>query len=495
MTRFRPVDGWVLAGALLLALLSIWQLERPRIGVEITTYAVSDTPVTRYARPDADGPVVVIAHGFAGSRQMMRAYALTLARAGYRAHAFDFEGHGRHPVPMSGDVNAIDGTTRLLIAQTHAVVEAARAEAGLEAPAALLGHSMATDVIARAAENRADIGPVVGLSMFSLAVTPDFPRDLLLITGQWEPGLLGFAREAVAMVDPAVGDGEVARNGEVRRMAVVAPAVEHVAILHSRAGQRAALDWLDESYGRQSDITVPMTGWWLLALLAALVALFSPVARLLPGYDSPRKPLTLRQTALVLGVPAIAAPLIAVPLDPGLLPVLVADYLALHLLIYGLLQLGLLRIFGQRLGPVCGVTIVVLILWGIGVFGLALDRYGANFLATPERAGIIAALALGAVPFMLADTRLTHLAPFWLRMLARVVFVASLGLAVALDFEGLFFLLMIAPVILLFFLIFGLMGRFAARHSGAAAAGIGLGLVLAWALGVSFPMFSAGGPA
>lgn len=493
MTRFRPVDGLVLAAALVVAFLSIWQLERPRIGVEISTYSVAETPVTLYARPEANGPHVVIAHGFAGSRQMMQAYALTLARAGYRAHAFDFEGHGRHPVPMSGDVNAIDGTTRLLIAQTHAVVEAARAGEG--EPATLLGHSMATDVIARAAEGRADIGPVVGISMFSLAVTPEFPTDLLMVTGQWEPGLLGFAREAVAMVDPDAGDGELAQDGDVRRMAVVAPAVEHVAILHSRAGQRAVLDWLNDSYGRQSDVTVPMTGWWLLALLAALVALFSPVARLLPGYDSPRKPLTVRQTALVLAVPAIVAPLIAVPLDPGLLPVLVADYLALHLAIYGLLQLGLLRSFGQRLGPVSGVAITVLIVWGIGIFGLALDRYGANFLATPERAGIIAALALGAVPFMLADVRLTHLAPFWLRMLARVVFLASLGLAVALDFEGLFFLLMIAPVILLFFLIFGLMGRFAARHSGAAAAGIGLGLVLAWALGVSFPMFSAGGAA
>ncbi|WP_300971742.1 alpha/beta fold hydrolase [Thiocapsa sp.] len=44
-------------------------------------------------------PVVVIAHGFAGSRQMMQAYAVTLARNGYLAVTFDFPGHGRNSTP------------------------------------------------------------------------------------------------------------------------------------------------------------------------------------------------------------------------------------------------------------------------------------------------------------------------------------------------------------------------------------------------------------
>ena len=134
-------------------------------------------------------------------------------------------------------------------------------------------------------------------------------------------------------------------------------------------------------------------------------------------------------------------------------------------------------------------------LWGLGVFGLALDRYGANFLPTVERGWIIAALILGAVPFMLADALVSGAGHgTWARrILVRLGFIASLGIAVALDPERLFFLVMIAPVILLFYVIHGLMGRWVARRSGAAAAGLGLGLVLAWALGVSFPLFSAAG--
>ena len=114
-------------------------------------------------------------------------------------------------------------------------------------------------------------------------------------------------------------------------------------------------------------------------------------------------------------------------------------------------------------------------------------------MPTGDRLAIIAVMALGAVPFMLADAWLAFGAPLWQRVVARLGFLMSLGIAVALDFEGLFFLIMIAPVIGLFWLTFGLMGRFTAARAGPTSAGLALGLVLAWALGVSFPLFAAGG--
>jgi hypothetical protein len=67
------------------------------------------------------------------------------------------------------------------------------------------------------------------------------------------------------------------------------------------------------------------------------------------------------------------------------------------------------------------------------------------------------------------------------------------GAAVALDFKRPFFLLIIIPVFILFFVIFGLMGGWAGRRTmSPVAVGVGLGLILAWSLGVSFPMFSPG---
>jgi pimeloyl-ACP methyl ester carboxylesterase len=99
-------------------LISVWVLEAARSDITISQSNIRQTPVTLYAKPDADGPTVFVAHGFAGSQQMMQGYALPLARAGYRIFAFEFIGHGRHPVPMSGDVNSVDGATRLLVEQT-----------------------------------------------------------------------------------------------------------------------------------------------------------------------------------------------------------------------------------------------------------------------------------------------------------------------------------------------------------------------------------------
>ncbi|APX12608.1 alpha/beta hydrolase [Tateyamaria omphalii] len=479
--------GWLVAVvAVLVAAWAVTVLEGARAGLTIEDRRVGDTPVTIYSSA-ADGPPVIVAHGFAGSRQMMQGYSLVLAQAGYTVHAFDFEGHGLHPTPMGGDVNAIDGTTQRLVTQTRAVIDSVAGDV----PVALLGHSMATDVLVRVAQDDPRVGPIVLLSAFSRAIDAAHPGHMLLVTGVWEPGLTDFALEAARMVDPAAVVGETVVAGDVSRRAVLAPYAEHVAILHSRAGRAEALDWVNGFYQRSGVASVPPTGWALIALLFAVTALVAPLARLFPQKAPGVQPMGWRAFALVAFVPALVAPLIAAPLDTRLLPVLVADYLALHLFIYGLLQLGLLFWTGRRLTAPAPLAAGILVVWGLGVFGLALDRYGANFWPTDGRLPILAALALGAVPFMLADARAAFGAPAWQRVVLRLALLVSLGIAVALDFEGLFFLIMIAPVILLFFLTFGVMGRAFAKRTGPGTAGLALGLVLAWALGVSFPLFSA----
>ncbi|MCM2562622.1 lysophospholipase [Lutimaribacter sp. EGI FJ00015] len=479
----RPV--LIAIAALVLALACLWTLERARHDIAITQISVGKTPVTRYAKPDADGPAVVVAHGFAGSRQIMQAYSLALARAGYAAYAFDFEGHGRNPVPMSGDVTAIDGTTRLLVDQTRAVVDAV----AMDGPVALLGHSMASDILVRVALETPGDEPLVLISAFSEAIDDAVPDQMLLVAGAWEPGLRDFALRALRMVQPDAGLGQTVTAGGVTRRAALAPAADHVAILHSRAAMAESTSWLDRANGRASDITYPRTGWALLGLLAALVALTWPLARALPARDTALPALAARRFALAIVVPAIAAPLIAVPLNMGWLPVLVADYLALHLFIYGAMQLAVLRWLGRPLGPLSPGAIALLLIWGLAVFGFALDRYGANFWPGPGRGWVLVALVAGALPFGLSDALLVHHAPFWQRVLARLGFFASLALAVAMDFEGLFFVVMIVPVILLFFLVFGSMGRAVALRAGAAAPGLALGVILGWALAVSFPLF------
>lgn len=471
--------------AIALIAVSLAVLESSRSEIDVRHFAVDRTPVTAYAMTGAGGPAVVIAHGFAGSRQMMQGYALPLARAGYRVFVFDFLGHGRNPIPMSGDVTVLDGTTRLLMKQTDAVIDAVAKEGS---PVTLIGHSMATDVLARVASARSDIGPVVLISAFSKTIDAQRPQELLLVTGAWETKLRAFARDAVQMVAPEATEGETVANGAITRRAEVAPFTEHVSVLHSRVGRAAALHWLDQAYGRTSDVAILPTGWAILGLLGGLVLIFRRVTHLLPDHAMSVERLSARQTALASFLPAIAAPLAAVPLDPRFLPVLVADYLALHLMIFGALQLLLIRIWKLEVGVLSFASLGLLLVW-CTLFGFALDRYAANFWPTAGRVWIIAAVALGAMPYMIADALLINRASLLQRLVLRVSFLMSLGWAVALDFEDLFFLFMIAPVVILFYLVFGTMGREASKRSGPVASGLALGIVLAWALGVSFPLF------
>ncbi|MGI1663517.1 alpha/beta fold hydrolase [Palleronia sp. KMU-117] len=493
MSRLRPLHWIVAALALVVLALSLWRLEGVRQGIEILRFEVGTTPATLYRLPGGDRRLVVVSHGFAGSRQLMEAWSLTLARNGLAVVAFDYEGHGRNSVPMSGDVTSVEGTTRLLVDETRRVTDAALALPGVTGPVAILGHSMASDVIVRTAATDPRITDVVAISMFSEAVTADHPRRLLIITGQWEAYLRAAALDALRLVDPAGQEGQTLAAGEVRRRAVVAPMVEHVGVLYSATGLREARDWLGGEGATTDPAPVAATGGAILAMLAAIVALGWPLSRLLPQARRPTAPLPPGRFALAVIAPALAAPLIATRIDTGVLPVLVADYLVVHLLILGVLQLAVLRWAGVSPGPVRPLALAALLVWGLLVFGGALDRYVASFWPSGTRWGIVALLALGTIPAMLADTTLSDAgqAPLWRRIGAKAAFFASLALAVALDFERLFFLLIVVPVIVLFFLVYGLMGRWAGRGATAATVGLGLGVILAWALGVTFPLFAA----
>ncbi|MEM6489403.1 MAG: alpha/beta fold hydrolase [Pseudomonadota bacterium] len=472
---------------------ALWALEREGAGVDRVALEIGETPATLYTQRDAPpGPLVVVAHGFAGSRQFMEAFSLTLARSGYAALAFDFRGHGRNPRPMSGDVEAETGTTALLMDEIAAVIAAGQARPEVGDGLALVGHSMATDLLVREAARREDVDAIVAVSMFSRVVTPTEPQRLLMVTGQAEGHLREFAVGALQSVDSSASEGDTAQSGDVIRRAVVAPGVEHVGVLYSRTTLTEMRDWLDATFDRESAGPVVQRGPWVALLLAGIMALAWPLSALLPRSGTPVTVPSWRVVALASFGPALATPLLLWPLDVSVLPVLVADYLALHLGLYGLLQLAVLWLLGVRpsRGPLWPA--LALAAWGIGVFGLALDSYGASFFPHAGRWPIVGAVMLGAVPFMVADALATAggQAPWPRRLTVRVAMLGSLGIAIALDFQALFFLIMILPIVLLFFLIFGTMGAWVGRRTGPLAPGLALGLIFGWAIGVSFPLFA-----
>lgn len=496
MGRLRWI---VLVLALLGAALSVWRLEAARVGLDRQSLAVGRTPATVWRLPGAGpAPVVVIAHGFAGSRPLMEGFAEALARAGYIAVAYDLAGHGRNPVPMSGDVTAIDGTTRVLMDELARVSDAALALPGADGRLALVGHSMASDIVVRQAMRDPRVGAVVAVSLFTRAATGTEPRNLLIVTGALEAGLTDEALRTVRLTDPRAAASQTVGPPENARRAVLAPGVEHVGVLYSRTTLTESRDWLNAAFGRDGVAPIPLRGPWVLALMVSLTATGWPLAGLMRRWRAEAPPPSLPRGRfwVALALPAIATPLILAPLKISFLPVLVADYLAVHFALMGGLTLALCAAFGSlRPGGwrALGLALPVA-LFAILIFGQGLDRYVASFWPTGPRIPVVLAMAMGAVPFLLADATLTEGGRArWIRTLSvRAMALASLGFAVALDFDRLMFLLIILPVLLLFYLLFGTLGGWVGRATWRPGVqGVALGIFLGWALGVTFPMFAA----
>jgi len=122
-----------------------------------------------------------------------------------------------------------------------------------------------------------------------------------------------------------------------------------------------------------------------------------------------------------------------------------------------------------------------------------LNRFFTSFLPGPERYLLILAMLAGTLLYFLSDEWLTRgqTAARGAYVVSKIAFVISLAIAIALDFERLFFLIIIVPVIVLFFLVYGLFSTWVYRSTGHPfVAAIANAVAFAWAIGVTFPLLA-----
>jgi pimeloyl-ACP methyl ester carboxylesterase len=485
----------------------LWQLHSAADGLRISRTFVGKTPVTVY-RPasDAPAPVVVIAHGFAGSQQLMQPYAQTLARNGYVAVTFDFLGHGRNPEPMRGDINEGLTITGQLLRELGAVADYARALPGSDGKMAVLGHSMASDIVVRFGRERPEIDATIAVSVFSKEATPTLPRNLLVIVGALEPSML--IDEGLRIVNLVAGGSAVAgqtygdfKDGTARKL-VLSGGVEHIGVLYGQDGLREALAWMNQVFARQGDGFVDRRGRWLGLLFLGLIALAWPLSTLLPRAAAVPMGASLSWKPLLLAavIPALVTPLILWKMPTDFLPILLGDYLTLHFLLYGLLTGGILLALQRGKAPLptapvawsaIAIAAVAVSAYNVIGFGLPVDAFAFSFLPIPERIPLIAAIACGTVPYFVTAEWMAHgeRARRGGYALAKFCFLLSLSIAVALNLSKLFFLIIIVPAILLLFLAFGLISNWSYKATNHPLPGaLANAAVFAWAIAVTFPM-------
>jgi dienelactone hydrolase len=340
-------------------------------------------------------PAVVVAHGFAGSAELMAQFGDTLSARGYVVVLLDFAGHGANTHPLPDAAAATDAAIGALQHDLDVATAYVRRLPDVDpARIALVGHSMGASAVTRYAVAHPDIAATVAISLPDAStVRPDLPSRLLVLVGALE--FPDFHAEAERAAEPAGPD----------RAMVVVPAVEHISILYAARTHRETADWLDAGFGRDpADRSLPSpvrrlagAGVLMLALLAGMY----PLARLLfgagGGRNAPGRP-TVRALVVAVVATAVAAP-IARLLPTNHLPLAVGGYVIGFTATAGALMLAYHRLRGETRSNDAGTSVVRR---RPAVAAPLLIGYAAATIAVPMQLGLTHAVPVGARWWLLA---------------------------------------------------------------------------------------------
>ncbi|MCM1983504.1 alpha/beta hydrolase [Lyngbya confervoides] len=296
----------LLLGALALIVTAWVGLAAARAGLVVRSLQDHPIPFIYLAPRQATSvPGVIVAHGFAGSKQLMLGYGYVLARAGYGVILGDFNGHGANPAPFDRDTlpQMLETARQVLLLQPE--VDPSRL--------ALLGHSMGSGLAMNQALAHPDrYQATVAISPTGAALTPQLPRNLQLQAGSGEGP---FVRNAQRLLQQAGGENLNLKEGLGRELVVV-PRVEHISILFSDRSHQAALNWLDRTFAILPESDQPPEGdrsyrdrrmvWYGLHLLGWILALESLSPAIAPSLEGRPRPSRRPWIGLILS-PFLAA--------------------------------------------------------------------------------------------------------------------------------------------------------------------------------------------
>ncbi len=493
-TTLKPVRWIAAAIGLCLIFLSLWQIISAQAGLKIIHIPNSTPPVTVFtpaAGNPAQRPVVLVAHGFAGSSTVMRAFSLTLAHAGYSVVTWDFDGHGANPRPFPPDWTSADG---VLVGDAEQALQSA-IDKGLASPqqVAILGHSMGSGVALAYGLKHPETAVTIAISPVDQTVTPSLPKNLLLMAGTAEQSFLDNAGILLAEAGGAGGDPNL---GTARSMIPIQGA-NHLTILFSTPATQAARTWLDATFGAQPGATtyIDHNIWWYFAgvigMLILAVVLASWLAQRLPRVKTDR-PLWRRGGALLLGVLMATIGLWLVDLTGLALEnsfgLLVGGYLLLWFALAGLISLFLLGVRLERVTAwmilAGGITFAMLWL-GVGLLG---SLVWEPWLMIARRLALWPVGAVLLLPWFLAvgqalrGTGWLEQAGWWLA--ESVLVFGSLLLAMRFN-PGISFLILILPV---FPAVFAVQILANAPYRGGWPFALSGALFTSWMLLVVFPL-------
>ncbi len=472
----------VLVATLLLIVFSWWGVMTARANLTVRQMEREGVPLLYVAPIAKKVPGVLIAHGYAGSKQLMLGYAYTLAHAGYAAMLWDFDSHAANSKLL--EKNSLDSNLEVAYA---ALVEQSEVDTSR---LAVLGHSMGSGAVMSAAINNVNrYAATVAVSPTGALVTPNAPRNLQLQAGSWEGR---FVANAERLLQAAGGENKNLADGRGRKLVII-PNAEHITILFRPHSHQAAKNWLDATFGvqRQSNYVDSRMIWYFLHLLAWLVVL-GTIAPLLAVSAPVRKTEQLKSWFGLLVAPFVASGGLMllnriIDID-SLGGVLVGGAVSIWFGIAGLTWLITMLEMPRPTIRAAAQGIALFALLWIG-FGTMAQVVWLQWFLIPARLQLFPILALTCFPWFLAsgvaqqNLTVGKRALWWLGQSGVLIggFILVLYLLPKLGF--LFLLLPVFPVLMAVF-------SFAASKLEPWSYAIGSALFFGWVLAATFPTSS-----
>ncbi len=482
---------------ILIALFAFWKLNFAERNLTSVREFVNKTPVTLTFKDNIKTKgIVFLAHGFAGSTSFMRPIAVALAEAGYLTVRFDFLGHGRHPLPYSGDITTIEGATQKFVNQTNEIISHYLLKLS-PSFSMIIGHSMASDIIIRSASLNPSLNSAVAISAYTDALKAKEPKNVLILNGQWEPQLrlksLDILQD-IGVDNPKEGRfyGDLDDN-TIRKVDFIGNA-DHVGVLYSVRTQRELVDWINFLKKDKQIFIGNNIGIWTGILFFSVFFLIISLTKFLPKKTS-RKYQFRYMRFFSINIIACALP----PLILYNFTIKFVNFPAHNHLINQMILMSIVLFFSLPPTQFKELTksfnfplfAFLFILFCI-VFGFILDNYVSSFLLTGTRVTVFFSCLIGSIPLMvLMQMYYDNYSNGWIiGNIFKLFLIISLSASILLNISQLFIMGYAILLFLAFALIFGFLANIIGRkYNNTLSSGLANGITLAWTFSTALPLY------
>ena len=468
---------------ILFGLFSLLLVELDRQTYKSFTFINSDNSIEIIESIHPSREFIILGHGFAGSKEMMRQIAYDIANAGSNAVLFDFIGHGSNQQKLVNQPAEITGTTQQLVNQLLEIINFIYEKFGDEIIISLVGHSMASDIVIRASADER-IKSVVAISPYSTGITSDFPKDLLLISGQFENHLRSHALKMVKTFRPDAEENMGYADERIRRKASYIKNTGHVSVIYAPQTTKIIIDWLKlENFDR------PFWKTQIGLILIGMTFIVIGMSRLNNNVAN--------QTILVLANKrALRGVLLAtlLSLSSGIIeinlhPVYGFERIAIYFGLIGLFAY-LFSFDYQITKPKIDLLLWLKFILCFGVLCFLINRYIGSFILSDNRITAFVTLILPITLFCLVIEKSIASSSIWISVLLRVFPIIGFSILLILFPEEYGLMFTTVLIYILYFLVFGYIGKHQRKKIGHLKVGVTHGIFLSFAFAATNPIFA-----